>query len=338
MGRKLERLKINLGPFLPLVVQSPSPVVDVNPEWRSESMKLITRADLDGLACAVLLKEVEIIEEVSYVTPHEINEGFLEITKSHIIANLPYDSRAGLWFDHHSSEGERSDILEDFEGSFQLAPSAARVIFNHYKSHRFYKYEYLLSEVDRIDSAQLTQMDITFPEGWVLLSYILDPRTGLGEYQGYGINNEHLLQRMVELMAEYSAEEILRMHDIKQRVKRYEEQEKIFKTMLEQKSKKEGNVIITDTRGMARVPNGNRFLIYTLFPEANISLRIMDGKDGLGTELAIGHSILNRTSFVNVGDLCERYGGGGHEGAGGVEFSHDIEDEKIQEIVGALKD
>ncbi|MCA9411600.1 MAG: exopolyphosphatase [Candidatus Omnitrophica bacterium] len=301
-------------------------------------MKLVTRADLDGLACAVLLNEVEIIEEVIFKEPHEIDEIHTDITKSHILANLPYHPKCGMWFDHHSSEGERTDIVEDFEGSFQLAPSAARVIYNHYRSHRFYKYEYLLSEVDRIDSAQLTHMDITFPEGWVLLSYILDPRTGLSSYQGYGINNEDLLQRMISLMAEYSADEILKMHDIKQRVKRYEEQEVIFKKMLQDKSRQEDNVIITDTRGMARVPNGNRFLVYTLFPDANISLRIMDGKDGLGTELAIGHSILNRTSFVNVGDLCERYGGGGHEGAGGVEFTHDIEDQKIQEIIDALKD
>ena len=301
-------------------------------------MKLITRADLDGLTCAVLLREVEIIEEIRFEEPHEIKEGHSDITKNHILANLPYHPNCGMWFDHHSSEGERTDIVEDFEGSFQLAPSAARVIYNHYKSHRFYKYEYLLSEVDRIDSAQLTQMDIAFPEGWVLLSYLLDPRTGLGSYQGYGISNADLLLRMVDLMANYSADEILQMHDIKQRVKRYEEQEEIFKTMLQQKSRLEGNVVITDTRGLARVPSGNRFLIYTLFPEANISVRIMDGKDGLGTEVAIGHSILNRTSFVNVGDFCERYGGGGHEGAGGIEFSHDLEEEKIQEIIEALKE
>lgn len=299
-------------------------------------MKLITRADLDGLACAVLLREVEIIEEIQFLEPHEIKES-ADIDGNCILANLPYHPKCGMWFDHHSSEGERTDIVGDFEGSFQLAPSAARVIYNHYRSHRFYKYEYMLSEVDRIDSGQLTHMDITFPEGWVLLSYILDPRTGLAGYQGYGISNERLLQRMVRLIAKYSADEILKMYDIRQRVKRYNDQEAIFKKMLEQRSRLDGNVIVTDTRGMPRVPNGNRFLIYTLFPEGNISIRIMDGRDGLGTDVRIGHSILKRTSFVNVGDLLERYGGGGHETAGGVEFPHGVEEEKIQEIIAALK-
>ena len=299
-------------------------------------MNLITRSDFDGLTCAVLLREVEIIEKISFAHPKDVQEKTLSVTKNDILTNLPYHPDCGLWFDHHSSEGEREVVPKKFEGRFEVAPSAARVVSNHYRSHRFRKYDYLLSEVDKIDSAQLSMSDVTEPKDWVLLSYIMDPRTGMGRYHDYGISNKDLMSRMIDLMGMHTVDEILNMHDIKQRVKRYFEQEEEFKKVLKKTSKADGNVIVTDTRGIPEIPTGNRFLIYTLFPEGNISIRIMEGKEK-NVVGAIGHSIFNRTSNTNVGRLCAKYNGGGHKGAGTVQLDAKNADAKLKEIIQQMK-
>jgi nanoRNase/pAp phosphatase (c-di-AMP/oligoRNAs hydrolase) len=300
-------------------------------------MNLITRSDFDGLTCAVLLKEVEIIENVTFAHPKDIQDGVLKVTPNDILTNMPYHPDCGMWFDHHSSEGERSDIPHTYEGRFEIAPSCARVVYNHYKSYRFHKYDYLLNQVDKIDAAQLTVHDVTDPKDWVLLSYVMDPRTGMGRYHDYGISNKNLMYKMIELIASHNVDEILNMHDIKQRVKRYFEQEKEFKTMMERSSRVEKNVIVTDTRGFQDVPTGNRFLIYTLFPDTNISIRIMDGKKDTTVVAAIGHSIFNRTSKTNIGELCSKYGGGGHRGAGTAQFEIKDAEAKIKELIEQMK-
>lgn len=296
-------------------------------------MNLITRSDFDGIACAVLLKQVEIVENIRFAEPKEVQDRLIEVGPGDILANLPFHPDCGMWFDHHSSEVERTHFESDFEGRFELAPSAARVIYNHYKSHRFHRYEYLLAEVDRIDSAQLSVWDVTDPDGWVLVSYLLDPRTGLTAYEGPGVTNEDFPFRMVDLMTERTASEILQMRDIRLRVRKYFEQEQAFREILENNSRLEGRVVITDTRGISPLPTGNRFLIYTMFPHANLSIRLFDGEDGFHTGVAIGKSIFNKTSFTNVGDLCEKFGGGGHEGAGAVRFSPEEADEKTARIL-----
>ncbi len=299
-------------------------------------MNLITRSDFDGLTCAVLLKEVEIIEKITFAHPRDIQAQTVPVSHDDILTNLPYHPDCGLWFDHHSSEEERGDLPKKFEGRFEAAPSAARVIYNHYKSHRFTKFDYLMSEVDKIDSAQLSMQDVTNPKDWVLLSYVLDPRTGMGFYHDYGISNKNLMTKAIDLLGSFTAGEILNMHDIKQRVKRYFEQEKEFKAFLEKKSKCDGNLVITDQRGSKEPPTGNRFLIYTLFPETNISIRIMDAKKGV-VSAAIGHSIFNRTSNTDIGKLCAKYGSGGHRGAGTVQLDGKDADKKLKEIIEKIK-
>lgn len=300
-------------------------------------MNLITRSDLDGLTCAVLLKEVEIIEKITFAHPRDVQDRTLDVTENDILTNLPYHPDCGMWFDHHSSEEERLDIPAAFEGRFEVAPSAARVVYNHYRSHRFHKYDYLVSQVDKVDSAQLSVEDVTEPSGWVLVSYITDPRTGLGRYHDYGISNKDLMHRMIDLIGTHSAEEILAMRDIRQRVRRYFEQEDEFRAFLQKASKRDGNVVLTDTRGMAEVPTGNRFLVYTLFPEANISVRVMDGRDGMNAVITIGHSIFNRTSRTNVGELCAKHGGGGHRKVGTIQVEGDYADDTLAVVLEQIK-
>jgi len=292
-------------------------------------MRLVTRADLDGLTCAILLQEVEHIDQVDFAHPKDVQDGKVEIGGNDILANLPYDKRAGLWFDHHLSQVDEG-TSPDIKGAFGLAPSAARVIAQHYASPKFERFAELLDATDRLDAARLTHDDIVNPQGWILIGYTLDPRTGLGAFKDY-------FRHIMQLAQTKSAAEILEDPQVKQHVERMRADDAAFKAHLQQTSKLDGNVVITDVRGLKNLPIGNRFLIYTLFPEADVSVRVADGHDGSYVSIQVGHSILNRTCHTNVGDLMSRYGGGGHEGAGTCQPAAAAAKRVLREIVATLK-
>lgn len=296
-------------------------------------MRLITRSDFDGLVCAVLLKEVEFIEAVEFAHPKDMQDEKIKVTLNDILTNLPYVPGCGMWFDHHSSEAERVEPDMDFKGNYALAPSASRAIYDYYNDERLKKYEELLDVVDRADSAQLTEEEVLNPKGWILLSYIMDPRTGLGKYHDYEISNRQLMYKMIELIPKHSAEEILAMPDVKERADRYFEDEDAFTELMKTYSRVEKNLIITDLRGIGDLPTGNRFLIYTIFPEANISMRIFDGKAGEFVVVALGHNIFDRTSNVDIGELTAKYGGGGHRGSGTCQLPLETAEQDIQEMI-----
>jgi len=291
-------------------------------------MRLITRADLDGLTCALLLQEVEPIEQVDFAHPKDVQDGKVHVTGDDILANLPYDERAALWFDHHVSQADAS-WNPNFKGAFEVAPSAARVIADHYKSPKFEKYETLLEETDRLDAALLTREDIVAPQGWILVGYTLDPRSQLPKYQDY-------FRHVMALAAKESVEAILADPEVSARVDAMRENEGAFLTHLKADSRLEGNVIVTDVRGKKDVPTGNRFLIYTLFPEANVSVRVSDGFGDV-CSIQVGHSILNRTCRTNVGEMLHGYGGGGHEGAGTAQPPKADADRVLAEVIANLQ-
>lgn len=302
-------------------------------------MRLLTRSDFDGLVCAAMLKEVEQIDEIEFHHPKDMQDGKIHVTSNDIITNLPYHPDAGMWFDHHASEASRNEEMQ-FKGRFAVAPSAARVVYDYYvlqgKGDKLAKYQDLLIQVDKSDSANLEPEDVTNPQGWILLSYLMDPRTGLGKQHDYQISNKTLMLKLVDWIIEKTPEEILNEPDIKERVDRYRAQEQAFKDALLKHSKQDANVVITDFRGI-ETPVGNRFLIYTLFPTANISVRIMDGKKGEFCSIAVGHSIFNRTSRTDIGALMAKYGGGGHRGAGTCQLPYDQVDAKVAEMVAIMK-
>lgn len=292
-------------------------------------MRLVTRADLDGLTSAILLSEVVSLESVEFAHPKDVQDGKFEITNDDILANLPYDSRAALWFDHHLSqvdEGTRGDI----KGKFALAPSAARVIADHYQSPRFQRYEELLKATDKLDSAQLTRDDIVEPKGWVLVGYTLDPRSGLGAFREY-------FKHLMNLARTKTLDEILQDPEVKAHVARMARENDAFRQSLMETSKQDGNVVVTDVRGKRSLPTGNRFLIYDLFPSSNVSVRVADGHDGSYVSIQVGRSILNRTCKTNVGALMAQYGGGGHEGAGTCQPPTAECEKTLREIVETLK-
>ena len=302
-------------------------------------MRLITRSDFDGLVCAVLLREVEQVDTVDFVHPKDVQDGKIQAGRNDILTNLPYVPGVGLWFDHHSSEIARNEDTATYRGRFEIAPSAARVVYNHYASEKLRKYDKLLESVDKSDAAQLSMEDVTHPSGWMLLSYVMDPRTGLAYHHGYRISNRELMTKMIDLIAEHhdDPQAVLADADVKQRIDRYFSQEEEFARLMRERSRVEKNVIITDLRGVADLPSGNRFLIYTMFPAANIQVRIFDGRKGEFVVCAVGHSIFNRTSKTDIGALMDRYGGGGHRGAGTCQLALAHAESKIMDIIEAIK-
>lgn len=302
-------------------------------------MRLITRSDFDGLVCAVLLHDVEQIESVEFVHPKDVQDGKIAVGRDDILTNLPYQNGVGLWFDHHSSEIVRNQDTASYRGRFEIAPSAARVVFNHYGAGKLGKYAKLLESVDKSDAAQLTMDEVLRPGGWMLLSFVMDPRTGLAYHRDYHISNRELMTKMIDLIAQHpdDPDTVLADSDVKERTDRYFAQQKEFEQYTRAHSRLEGNVIITDLRGAGDPPAGNRFLVYTMFPEANIQVRVFEGRRGEFVVCAVGHSIFNRTSRTDVGKLMDRYNGGGHRGAGTCQLPLGEAETKLREIIEQIK-
>ena len=288
-------------------------------------MRLITRGDLDGLTCAVLVKQKESIDELAFAHPRDMQDGLVEVKKGDIIANLPYHENAGLWFDHHDSESSAADV-SNFKGLYGVAPSAARLVYKYYDDRALDKFGEMLAETDRVDSARLAVEDVLRPEGWVLLSYTLDPRSGLGQFQQY-------FKKLVDLAADTRIEDILQDSEVANRTSRFLDEQERFEAVTLECSYLDRNVIITDFRELDTSPVGNRFLIYTIYPQGNISVRLFWGKGRRNIVAAIGLSIFNRGSTINVGNLCAEFGGGGMRGAGTAQFDVDVAERKIRELI-----
>jgi nanoRNase/pAp phosphatase (c-di-AMP/oligoRNAs hydrolase) len=282
-------------------------------------MRLITRLDFDGIVCSALLLEQKVIDRFLFVHPKDVQDGKVPATSDDVVANIPYIPGCGLWFDHHASEEERLrlDVLS-FKGASRPAPSAAQVVWDYYGGERAFgsRFVPLLAAVNKSDSADLSREEILNPTGWILLSYIADPRTGLGRFNDFRIGHYPLMQEVIQQCRSMSAEEILAQPDVQERVVRYFEQQKLFEEMLRRCCKVYGNVLVTDLMNEPTIYAGNRFLVFALYPEQNIEIRLIWGKDKQNVVFAVGHSIVNRTSNTNVGKLMLAYGGGGHTKVG----------------------
>ena len=305
-------------------------------------MRLLTRSDFDGLACAVLLVEAGVVDGYEFVHPKDVQDGLVEVTEDDVLANIPFVPGCGMWFDHHSSERERLDFKKrfHFEGESRPSPSCARVIYDYYGgAARFGKLDAtgLMAAVDKSDAAQLTKDEIARPTGWVLLSFVMDPRTGLGRYKDYRIGNRQLMEDMIQYCRTLGAEQILQLPDVQERVQRYFEQEAAFETMLRDHSRVDGNVIVIDLLDVDEILSGNRFKVYALYPRQNISVQIVWGKAKKNVVFTVGHSILNRTSKTNVGSLMLKHGGGGHEQVGTCQVGAEEWESALGELVSQMK-
>lgn len=301
-------------------------------------MRLITRSDFDGLVCAMLFKKMGMVDSMKFVHPKDVQDGMVEVTENDILANVPYVPGCGLWFDHHSSELLRMGEQVEFRGQTRLAPSAARVVYDYYGGRaRFGDIDDIMAGVDKADSAQFTRDEILNPQGWDLLSFIMDARTGLGRFRDYRISNYQLMELLVDYCSTLTANEILELPDVRERVVRYHELDTQFRAMLRAHTRTDGNVIISDLRGVEPIYPGNRFMVYALWPEQNISIWIVDGKGRQNCVFACGHSILNRTSGTDIGALLLGYGGGGHRVAGTCQVPYDEAERVLAELVDSMR-
>ena len=304
-------------------------------------MRLLTRSDFDGSVCAAILEELGIVDEILYIHPKDLQDNKIEVTENDIIANVPFVEGCSMWFDHHSSEHDRLRLKGKFKGASELAPSAAQVVYNHYVKNEAYadklkKFEKLIQIVGKADSADFTLDDILNPLGWTMLAFIADPRTGFGYKRNFSISNFELMKRLPKLLRTKSVDEILAIPDFQERIAIYRQENEKYKTLLHQIVCIEGDAIIIDLRGQKEIPVGNRFMEYLLFPEQNISIRIADGRNGDFAMISIGHSIVNKTSTVDVGALTRNYGGGGHKKVGTCQIRYEDADRIVKEILETI--
>ena len=300
-----------------------------------KKFRLVTRSDFDGLVCAVLLKELDLIDEILFVHPKDMQDGKIAITANDITTNLPYVQGCHLAFDHHLSETVRNS--GDIENHIidPKAPSAARVVYDHYGGRA--KFPNISTEmmdaVDKGDSAQFTEEEILEPSGWVLMNFIMDARTGLGRFRDFTISNYQLMMKLIDACKDHSIEEILAMEDVAERVNLYHEHNELAKAQINKCATVHNNLVVLDLTDQETIYATNRFVIYAMYPECNISIHKMWGLKKQNVVFAIGKSIVNRSANTNVGELCLNYGGGGHLNAGTCQVETSRSDDVLNELI-----
>lgn len=304
----------------------------------SEKFRLVTRSDFDGLVCAVLLRHLELIDDIAFVHPKDMQDGKIEITDRDITTNLPYCDPAHIVFDHHETEAERNDVTAKNYVMVEDAPSAARVVWKHYGGHTVFpaSWDEMMAAVDKADSAQYSKDEVLEPANWELLNMLMDSRTGLGRFREFRISNYALMMELIECCRTHTIEQILELPDVKERVELYEKHSEAFKEQLKRCGTVYGNLVVLDLREESIIYPGSRFSIYALYPQCNISIHQMWGFRQQNTVFATGKSIFDRTCQTNVGDLMLKYGGGGHAAAGTCQIDNDKADAVLDELIAAI--
>jgi nanoRNase/pAp phosphatase (c-di-AMP/oligoRNAs hydrolase) len=300
----------------------------------AEKFRLVTRSDMDGLVCAVILKQLDLIDEITFVHPKDMQDGKIEITSNDIITNLPYCKEAHIVFDHHESETIRNEKADNHV-IIADAPSAARVVYDYYGGKQKLPNisELMMNAVDKADAAQFSVDEILHPEGWELLSFIMDSRTGLGRFRDFRISNYQLMMDLIDYCIDHDIEDIMKLPDIVERTDLYKSYENKFRMQLEDCSIMYNNLIVLDLRDEKVIYPGNRFIMYAVNPEINISIHVLNGFQNQNTVFAIGKSIVNRNSNTNIGELCLSYGGGGHHAAGTCQIDNNKAEVILEELI-----
>lgn len=299
--------------------------------------RLVTRSDMDGLVCGTLMKYLGIIDEITFVHPKDMQDGKVEITSNDITTNLPYVNGVYLAFDHHFSETLRNE-KKDNHIIDAKAPSAAEVVYQYYGGKEKFPeaFDDMMIAANKADSAAFTKEDILNPKGWELLSFLMDSRTGLGRFREFTVSNYQLMMDLIDYCKDHTIEDILSLRDVKERVDLYFKYEKEFKEQLERCTTVHKNLVIIDYRDEEIIYPGNRFLVYAMYPQANISIHVVWGRDKQNVVYSTGKSIINKTSKTNVGELMLKYDGGGHEAAGGCQPSHEDAPKVLEELIAQI--
>ena len=304
--------------------------------------RLVTRSDFDGLVCAMILKDKGLIDDIKFVHPKDVQDGKIDLSENDITTNLPFDPRSGLVFDHHESEITRNAQAKN-KDRYIIDPdakSAARVVYDYYggKDGLPHISEELMEAVDKGDSADFTLDEILNPTGWVLMNFLMDARTGLGRFHDFRISNYALMMELIDYCMNHTVDEVLAIPDVQERVELYFDQQEKFKKQLSEITRVEGKVAIIDLREQETIYAGNRFMVYAMYPETQISIHVAWGFKKQNTAVMIGKSIINKSSNANIGELCLKYGGGGHKNAGTCQIDNDKVDAALPDIIKALNE
>ena len=304
-----------------------------------EKMRLVTRSDFDGLVCAMLFRELDVIGEIKFVHPKDVQDGKVELSSNDITTNLPFDPRVGIAFDHHESELSRND-MEAIKEQYicYVAKSAARVVYDYYGGADTFKTvtTEIMEAVDKGDSADFTADEILNPKDWVLMNFLMDARTGLGRFHDFRISNYQLMMELIDYCVGHTIEEVLALPDVKERVDLYFEQQELFKQQLKDIVVIHDKVAVIDLRPLETIYAGNRFMVYAMWPEVEMSVHVAWGFKKQNTAVMIGKSIINKAGTLDIGQLCLDYGGGGHPNAGTCQLDNDKVDEILPDIIAML--
>ena len=301
----------------------------------SQKYRLVTRSDFDGLVCAALLKHLNLIDDIQFVHPKDMQDGKVEIGANDITTNLPYVAGCYLAFDHHLSETVRNEVLADNHIIDPDAPSAARVVWQYYGGHEAFPiaWDEMMDAVDKGDAAQFSEDEVLNPKDWVLLNFIMDARTGLGRFRDFTISNYQLMMQLIDYCRNHSIQQILELPDVKERTDLYFEHDSKARQQIQKCAKIYDNLVVLDLRNEETIYATNRFTLYALYPKTNISIHVLWGLKQQNTVFAVGKSILNRSSNTNVGELCLKYNGGGHLNAGTCQVANDEAEATLKVLI-----
>jgi len=309
-------------------------MIDINKKYR-----LVTRSDFDGLVCAMMLKELDMLDDIKFVHPKDMQDGKIEITDRDISTNLPYVKGVAMAFDHHLSEVSRVGGKKDNHIIDPNAPSAARVVYNYFGGKQKFPHvsEEMMIAVDKADSAQFSIDDVLEPKGWDLMSFIMDARTGLGRFKHFRVSNYQLMMDLIEFCRDHTIEDILQLPDVKERVDIYSEHSQLFGQQVKRCAAVHGKIVVLHLKNEEVIYTGNRFMVYALFPDCQISIHEMWGLNKQNTVFTVGKSIFDRSSQVNIGEIMLSYGGGGHANAGTCQIASDKAEQVLQELIVKLQ-
>ena len=301
--------------------------------------RLLTRSDMDGLVCALLLKEMEMLGEIEFHHPKDMQDGKITVTENDILTNLPYVPGCGLCFDHHASEVLRND--GQTTPGYILRPhakSAARVVYDHYGGkERFPRVsDEMMNAVDKADSAGFSREDVLNPKGWELLSFLMDARTGLGRFRDFRVSNYQLMMMLIDCCRDLSIDQILALPDVSERVELFFAQHQKFRAQIERIATVHDKLVVLDLRHEPVIFAGNRFVVYAMFPECDLSMHVMWGREKINTVYTVGKSIFDRGNPLQVGELMLAYGGGGHHAAGTCQGPNETADSLKDELIHSL--
>ncbi len=305
----------------------------------NEKYRLVTRSDFDGLVCAAIFKELDMIDDIKFVHPKDMQDGKIDINNRDITTNLPYVPGVYLCFDHHLSETLRTKGVADNHIIDPEAPSAARVVYDYYGGEKAVPNirKDMMLAVDKADSAQFSIDEILNPSGWIMLNFLMDARTGLGRFRNFRISNYNLMMDLIDYCRNHTIEEILELQDVKERAELYKKHNPDFKQMLISNATVKDNLVIIDLRNQDTIYAGNRFMKYALFPQCNVSMQIMWGRKKQNTVFTVGKSIVDRSSDLNIGKLMLEYGGGGHRNAGTCQVDNDKAEKTLLELSAKIR-